>query len=138
MFHTDTVTTIHGQGRRATEGRFYITGGGPVPYLLCSLFGQKHGGGQLWTHVLPTVYSECAEGITALAVGKMFMLSTDNSIWYVVDRSWWNNQQRSLGTFTYNVTWKALQATTLRRKKATSLTVPHHHIGDWMMGLLHQ
>ena len=71
-----TVTTINGQGRRATEGGFYITRGGPVPYLLCSLFGQKHGGDQLWTHVLPTVYSECAEGITALAVGKMFMLST--------------------------------------------------------------
>ena len=38
-------------------------------------------------HVLPTVYSECAEGIIALAVGKMFMLSTDNfTIQYCM---WW-------------------------------------------------
>ena len=78
VFHTHTVTAIHGQGRRATEGGFYITGGGPVPYLLCSLFGQKCSGDQLWTQVLPTVSSECAEGITAHAVGKMSMLLTDN------------------------------------------------------------
>jgi len=41
MFHTDTVTTIHGQGRRATEGGFYITGGGPVSYLLCSVLAKS-------------------------------------------------------------------------------------------------
>jgi len=67
---------IHGQGRRATEGGFYITGEGPVSYLLCSLFGRKCSGDQLRTQVLPTLYSECAEGITALVVGKMSMLST--------------------------------------------------------------
>lgn len=37
-----------------------------------------------------------------------------------------------------NVTWKALQATTLRRKKATYHTVLHHRIGVWTMGFLHQ